>query len=921
MSVAGLSELSWDAGFAIPVANSENKLLEDEITRKQREKSRKDNRVAGYSERVHALTEHLRNVRQEVTHAQVLDKAREKQTDSETHCTALDERERGRLHQGVVQMKKELQALMEKKTSQEDQTFKSAQKLDTLKCQMKWDQQTLDAWLDESARRDEDTMAIIKYAQQEESRIRDLTLAVEKKSLQCSQKKKVLDNHLTETMAAQVALDKTVENMRQARMERQDLISQWESPVLEMRKRDQEIEQCTQLLAQVNQEKREKTDHINEKKDFLESEVQNNKEFETKITKAERLSSRLRQQLQAQERNRGRLQDELESLKGVVGRAALDVDAARSQMSSMKKDAQDKSTKVEEVRVQNAALEGKLEALMQTGVSKEERAQQMELLLMDKERRVKDLDVALQRQREALFRKTQQLQVLRQQEKDMSGQLSASRVVLTNLTSRLRALDLKALKQEEIIYNQDFQIQLLERKRSRLQGETNAGEKKVLETRVSELSSAVDDKRRTLSSNHSLLRKLQDGVRHVMRKMERTGAQKQDLTTKSKELNLYIDASQKELKTMRQRNQDTMVDGRLLKLEVQHLRDLLYARADGVLSLETQRLQLQTKMKEKHVEVRLHCDLLTKQSKITEQECQALRAEVQERMAKVDKMGKRYESLILTGPDLEEERSQAYYVIKAAQEKEELQQNGDELERKMRKAELEMRALENTLHVVNSRNTSYRQSFSQVTESSEEFQQMLWLEKQKEVMEEKVRLKRRHLRDLQDDVQGMTSTLSVLELDEVELRGREETMQSSVLAINKELFTQREKLQRVKTQSSKITKETKQEMFQERDLQLWELKEIHRTINSKLLEAMEQNPVLTNTLQVYFAQANLPLPTPGSTLSSRRTSKASSARSSVSPRTVDLGMGLSVTSPPRVMHPPSSSSSSRSSRSSQAKSP
>ena len=57
-------------------------------------------------------------------------------------------------------------------------------------------------------------------------------------------------------------------------------------------------------------------------------------------------------------------------------------------------------------------------------------------------------------------------------------------------------------------------------------------------------------------------------------------------------------------------------------------------------------------------------------------------------------------------------------LIKAAQEKEELQREGDELDAQIRKAEKEIRALENTLRLMNGRNETYRKSFNKVTDTS-----------------------------------------------------------------------------------------------------------------------------------------------------------------------------------------------------------
>ncbi|KAJ8011253.1 hypothetical protein DPEC_G00056230 [Dallia pectoralis] len=948
MSNILLSEVGWDEGFAIPVANAENKTLEDELQRKQNEKLQLENKLGGYKDRIQAMAEHLKNVRQELSHTQALCKAREKETESEKHFEALATREMGRLRQEIAGLDKELDVLEEKKNLQANNIFKANQKLEELKSRLNWDQLTLDAWLEESAHKDEDTMAIVKYAQQDESRIRVLTLLIEKKTLEANQKRKLLDNELTETISAQIGLDKTAENFRQAHLERQELIGQWENTIEQMKKRDAEMQQCYMLLAQVNQEIRERNGVIKEKKSFLESEMENNQEYEKKISMADRQSAKLRQELQKQETNRVRLHDELESLKGTVDRTATDVENMRSQLTNLKKDIQDRDKRVKEAKLHNSALEEKLLAVTEKTLSVEERAAQMEQLLKEEEETIKDIDAQLHRHREVLFRDSRELQTLRLKEKDTIAALAGSRVAMSNLDSRISKLDQNSIKQKEIIYNQDFQIQILERKMARLRGEVNTEEKQVLEKKANELAQSLEEKRRTSNMLAAQLKNLQDDIRCVRKEVDRTRVEKRDLTTKIEELNLFNDTSDKELKKLRFKKQDTMVEDNIMKLELRRLRDLLYNKADSVLSLEKRRLQLQTAMREREEEVRLHRDMLSRQVKINDLERQGLSAEVHEKLSKIDKMRKRYEILTATmaPPEGEEERSQAYYVIKAAQEREELQREGDDLEAKIRKTELEIGALENMLHVVNSRNTTYRKSFNKVTETSEEFQEKLKLEEQKRAVEEKYKYKRRQIRELQEDIQGMNNTLDILHQDEAVQNESINETQSRILSMNKEVASQKEKLDRVTKQCSNLTKDIrlaekeKEETFEEKDIHLRELKDINKKVNKMLLEAMEEPSDLRMALHMYFLQANLTLPSPSTTPASRRSSKTNSARSSVSLRsaghsasssprvssvhsppvkTLELDLGPSVTSPgltpsPRDSRPTSSTSSRRSKR-------
>ncbi|XP_026791805.3 coiled-coil domain-containing protein 39 [Pangasianodon hypophthalmus] len=939
-----LSEIGWDRKFAIPVSNTENKALEDEIQRKHKELAHVENQASQHKERINAMTEHLKNVQQELTHTQALCRAVEKQTDSEQHFKALDERETGRLRQEISQLQNELISLREKKNSQENYIFKATQKMEELKDQLNWDQQTLDAWLEESSRKDEDTMAIVKYAQQDESRIRELTLSMEKLTLEANRKRKALDNEVTETIMAQVALEKTVEMVQQAHAERQELISQWENSIEQMRKKDQDLQQCALLLAETNQVIRERKALIKEKQNFLANEVENNKECEKKIAAVERQANRLRQQFQEEESNRTRLQDELVSLKGRLDRTATDLEAKRSHLASIKKDINDKTAKLEDIQHYNVALEEKLQAVTEEALSVEERAAQMEQLHRDQEKHLKEIDTQLQREQKLLFQKKQELQTLRAKEKNVVADISGSRVALSSLDIRLSKLDQNALKQQEYINSQDFQIQLLEGKMARLSGNVNKEEKQALEKQVSELSEVLEEKKKAAAMLAAQLKKLQNDIRCVRKENEKTGAEERNLTTKIEELNLVDDTLDKDLKKLRLKKQDSIVENNILQLEVKRLRTMLYDKADGVLSLEKRKLQLQTAMKERQEEIRVHREMHSKQLKITEQEMQGLRAQLHERLSRVDKMKKKYEiiTISMAAPEGEEDKSQAYYIIKAAQEKEELQRKGDDLDSKIRKAEKENKALENTMHLLNNHNSTYRKSFNKVTESSPEYQEKLKLEEQKRAADEKVKFKRRQIRELQENIEAMSSSLNSLQQEEVAQTKRNVDLHARIVSLNKELVSQQEKLDRATKQSSKLkkeirsTKNTTEETFEERDIKLKELKDCKKAINKMLLDVMEQYPDLQAILQTYYMQANLPLPSPASTPSSR-SSKLSSACSSFSLRSsrssgpsadssargsavhspsvkmVELGLGLRTQSP--------GSDSSRSSRSSHLKTP
>ncbi|XP_071508551.1 coiled-coil domain-containing protein 39-like [Diadema antillarum] len=896
-----LSDMEWDSGLQIPVANQENKSLEQEVAKRQKERVKLQGELTTNDDRVFAMSSHMKNVQQELNHTQNLCGARSKELETENHMKLVAQREEGRLKQEIIRLENDLADIKERKNIFQNTIFKNTQKLEELKSQLNWDQQALEAWLEESARKDEDFMTIAKYTQLDDAKIKELSLQMERMTEMSQKKKKVLDNEMTETLTAQLEMDKTAEEFRKAHNDRQQLIEQWEATIEQMQRRDREMDRLATRLAEAKADLMDHEEMVKEKQQFLENEIENNQEQTKKIQGTDRLAARLRLDYQDNENQRIQFADEMETLKFTVERTATDLESMRRQVNELKKEVENRKDRVENAKRHRGDLMSKLKAATDASLSAEELAAAMDQMLEDEETTLHILEQELKRLRDLQYKKSQELYEAKTAEKNTSAEIQGARAASRNLSSRINKLDHDSLKQQEIIYNQDFTVQQLERKIARLEGERSTEEMDALNARIKELTESLEERNTTHGLLSTQLKRLQDDIRRVKRDLDKSGAEKADLTSKIEELNLHNDSSNRELRRIVKDKQDQMVEENILKLELKRLRDILNSRADEVLTLEKRRLQLETAMKERRKEITIHKEMLRAQIKSSDEERGTVGAELQDRIAKIDKLRKRYEILMVTmaPPEGEEDRSQAYYVIRAAQEKESLQRTGDELDAKIRKAEKEIKALENTLRLMNGRNEQYRKSFNRVTETSEEFEEKQRLEEQLRAAMDKYKYKRRQIRELQDDLQTMGSTMENLGRDERAYEDMIQEKENKKQQLTKELEDQKVKIERVMKQTARYAKElrvsrkVKGETHEEKDFELRELREFNKNVLKLMGEVIHSYPDIAPTAHMLFSQAGLPVPPPPSASQrSSRPGSAYSARSLSSPKTPSSGRSV-----------------------------
>ena len=93
---------------------------------------------------------------------------------------------------------------------------------------------SLEEWLEEASHREEDTMTLLKYAKIDDSKVKELTLKLEKITEERENKKRLLEKEVITTLTTQLELDKTSDSFRKAHDERMGVLEQWENIICKL---------------------------------------------------------------------------------------------------------------------------------------------------------------------------------------------------------------------------------------------------------------------------------------------------------------------------------------------------------------------------------------------------------------------------------------------------------------------------------------------------------------------------------------------------------------------------------------------------------------------------------------------------------------------------------------------------------------
>ena len=787
-------------------ANPEARKIDLKIKDKEKKIEKVADEIDDMKNRFKVMKEHFKNVEQEVEHTNALLNAKSAESSTEKHLQQLTSRALGRSQLESRKIQGDIEETQDHLSNLQQSIYQATEKMEEFKMQMNWNQEELEQWAIAAKQKEDDSFALQKYTRADELKIKELSMLLGQLTNDCLQRRVKVENEATETQAKQAELDRIAIDFKKFHEERQQLVERWQETIEEMKRRDIEINDAGERYATAKAERQKKADLIVTQQKRLKAQLSENKEVDSRSEVLGRIVSNKRDEMVNGNKKLQEFRDELESLKNELTQAAESLVTKRNENANKSKGMEERRVMLERERQKYGQTKKKLEDAKNASVAAEDIAKVAEDDLEKTEKDASDQLFKLKILKENLFKESQTVFDLKKEEARLRAEIVGSRVTTRNMDTQLTNLDKEASRQQELLYNAEFQIQQIERKLARGMGERSDDEKRALRKQTEEAEARRDQAKEKRKMLQGQCRKLQNELVNARSRRDELTTMKIILIDKQAENELENRMLEDDIKKDVKIKEDVVIANDLLRLEVRRLRDLLSAKADVVFSLENRRQQLLLSMEERKQEISVHKDVLRAQLKTLNEEMHKITMDLREREANVEKLKARFEA---TPRGEDEGHSQAYYVIKAAQKREELQRKGDELDQDVRKCEREIRALQTTLDHLNARNVAYRNSFMKVDLKGEDAEILKQLEEKAKLSKDAVFRKKKDLQRLTTDQEEDLRRLEQLKLQASKVIKQRESLENARHQVEEEILTQQTQFEELGERSERLVLKTR----------------------------------------------------------------------------------------------------------------
>ncbi|GJQ67331.1 hypothetical protein Trydic_g8230 [Trypoxylus dichotomus] len=875
-----LQEIGWTNGFRVPVANVENQALEAELEKLTSQRLKSKAAYDNANTRYEALSKHLKYVKQEADQNQKLLTAYKQQIDSENNKLKGSTAEYDRVNQEIRQIIKNVQDLDSRNLLKKNDLGKSMVKLENLKAETAWDEEALKAWEGSLKKRDDDNEILKKFSRADERKLNDLEAKRKNLQMEVVAKRDTVARMVAEITNYEQILERTGKIFKQQEEERIALVAKWQDAVKHLRQRDDNINNTNKdiyltLLAIDNQK-----EILQEHTDFLANEKTHNKATEEEMNVLNMANSRTRKDLYELAQYIFRITSELNAFKRTMAASAVHLEKERAKSKLLEKELFYARAKITKINSEMDDIRAKLVHVNTALNTASDRAQNIEKLVNEEQRRTNMISQDSERTQGILYRNQLQLQDLKNIAKNFETEISGCEIATRMLEKHCKTKLAELQVQKELVYGLDYRINEMEVQISVWEGQNKTDEEtEAMNAKIADLEAVLAEHTEVKNFLQGQVTRLEDEMRRLGIAISADAELIESLRGKLQDQILLFEGGVKQAAAAKLKSQQKQVEENVLRLKVSQLGKAISKEDDHIYDLQKFRLELETALKERQIEISTHKDILAAQRKNLDESRCRLRADINIRKIRIEQFQKKHHLVLMSlGKDEDgQPLSITHFKIKNAQEKYMLQQEGDELDNKIKKAEKEIVAMENTLKVINVTNATYKKSFSVIDEESEEKMECKQLEE--EVNNHILMLKeqKKILREKKVALKAIQNKLAVIQEKQMEEAQKLTEIRKEYANLRKEEGPRHERLTKTCKQLKELKKKIPPAALEkpEKNLQIRQLQDANRSALQQLAEITIIHPEMAPIINRYIYENGLKLPGPKTKLSSSSSSVSS----------------------------------------------
>ncbi|XP_044268674.1 GRIP and coiled-coil domain-containing protein 2-like [Tribolium madens] len=859
-----LKTLGWEDGFQIPVANAENQQLEAEVARLTLQKIKEKTAFETSTVKLENIENHLKYVKQESEQNQNLITAHAQQLQTEESKLRLSTAEKDKFEQDIKLCEKKFADIQERHSIKKNQLERYVKKLDKLKSETDWDSEALKAWEESLKKRDDDNELIKKFSKQDDRKYNELEARRQNLEVEFANRKQTIDKMVSDLINYERVLERTGKIMKQQVVERNALIQQWKESVNILHQRDNDIDRLQAQMLETQEIIEKEEEKLDEQKQFYENEVRNNNELEHEAQQLNLLNSRIRRELNEMSQNLFFLNSQADTLRRTMILAANQLEKERVLKKHAKEEIEKMEHKNSIFRAKLDVLKAKNEQVKKSTMSADERMKHLEKLIDYEQKQQKTLQLEAESLQNTYFRTQHDLQ-----EQQSTGKMRDLEIygMTTNINHLRKHNDdqKKALgKRKEDAYDLDYRIDEVQSKILINENVLHSDDTEELEGKLVELESKIAEHAEIKNLLKDQVNKIRDDMRRLTTAIVADQNQLSVLKDKLQHQHLNFEGGQKQLQVLKNSIQEKQVEENILRLRVNQLNKAMKKEENSIYTMKKFKLTLEQATQERMLEIETSKDILLAKRRNLSEDNGRLRCDIAERRIKLDQFKKKYDIILASlGKDEDgQPLSVTHFKIKNAQEKYFLQQEGDALDMKIKKAEKEILAMENTLKVVNLTNVAFKQSLGAVEDDGREMSEMKMLENQMLLINDILRENRKKMAVKRQELEEVQNVLKELEIKRDQAKDALFELEEEYLKTEKECTDKEEKLKRAEhclKLAQKKVRRTEREKY-DRDLEIRQLKDANVSAMQRLLEMSVRYQEMAPLITRYTLEYDVKLP-------------------------------------------------------------